>query len=426
MRELTKRQRRVLDEVTNRYLGSSDFNGVPLKTLSQELKIKWPILSQDVEALVRKDKLRIIFSDTDVNPHVIRMGFDPVEIQLRKLPTADEHACIYPTPTHLERAVDRAKYEGRPYTLSLALGAPQLSYRAFDLSVLEFYRNDPRYQYTADDIRGQITLTTECYEPQEMRVSDRILLNTFGFCYDDELNRAVAVFIRYISDLSPEHQQVWNAKELEGNYRLHPDYYRNAILGDWGERISIFDAFVRELQVINEMCEAMGRPPLFRNDFTKQDRPIEFSFLLRPTLKEFNDFLLLLDKMLSENINKDFFMGELPDEYEETRADGRIVVRYKNTITLFEEWIRKRFRTPEWEPIDELIKTLREVRRQRQKPAHAINDNAFDQQYIHKQRALIIQAYQGVRTVRLIFANHPLCRNVTVDPILFEGKIWSR
>lgn len=425
MRDLTKRQQRILDEVSNRYLGSGDFNGAPLRMLARELKIKWPAYSQDIEMLIKKDKLRVVFSDTDANPHIIRFGCEPVETQLSKLPTADEHACVYPTPTHLEGVVDRTQYEGSPYTLSLALGTSQLSYKAFDLSVLEFYRNDPRYEYTADDIRGQIGLTTQYYESQQMRGSDRIFLDTFGFCYDDDFNRAVAVFVRYISDLSPEHQQIWKAKELEGDYKLHPDYYRNSIIGDWGERISIADAFIQELQIINQMSHAMGRPPLFRNDFAKQGRPVEFAFLVRPTLKEYNDFVLLMDKMLSDNINKDFFMGEIPDEYEETRSDGKIVVHYKNTITLLDEWIHEKFRTPDWEPIDELIKTLREVRQQRRHPAHAIKENVFDQQYIHKQRELIIEAYKAVQTIRLMFTNHPKCKDVKVDPILFEGKIWT-
>jgi len=38
----------------------------------------------------------------------------------------------------------------------LALGEAQLSYRSFDLSVLEFYRNDPRHRYENDDINGRI------------------------------------------------------------------------------------------------------------------------------------------------------------------------------------------------------------------------------------------------------------------------------
>jgi len=198
---------------------------------------------------------------------------------------------------YLQEVIDRSEYENRPYILALALGSPQLDFKAFDLSVLEFYRNDPRYIYENNDIRGLISISDEYFESESVPESDQVLLDSFGFCYDDALNRAVAVFVRYLADLSPEHQQIWKAKELQGEYKLHSDYYRNTILGDWGEGISIFDAFVEELQLINKMAETMGHPALFKNDF-RDGKPRKFGFLVRPTLESYNEFVLLLDKMI--------------------------------------------------------------------------------------------------------------------------------
>jgi hypothetical protein len=420
-----KREELILQEITRRYLTSRDFNGIPLLLLAEELKIPEEKLLKEVSKLIQDNKLQVIFSDTDVNPHIIRIGVEPIKTQLEKLSKIDVHACGYPTSEHLRIIVNRHDFEGKPYTLSLALGEPQLSFKPFDLSVLEFYRNDPRYEYTTDDIHGQISITSKFYDSQQITDSDNIFLNTFGFCYDADLNRAVAVFIRYISDLSPEHQQIWKAKELQGDYKLHPDYYRNTILGDWGERIPIFEAFIMELQFINQMASAMGRPPLFRNDFSNKNKPREFSFLVRPTSKEYEGFVLLLDKLLSDNINKDFFMHEIPYEYEETRSDNKVIVHTKNTITLLNEWFKGRYHTTDWQPFDETIGTLREIRKQRQRPAHAIDDNVFDQQYIHKQRELISTAYKSVRTIRLMFSNHPNCKAIKINRELFEGKIWS-
>lgn len=422
---MTERQERILTEITRRYLASGDFNGTPLYFLAKELEIPWEGFFQDVAELIQENKLRVIFSNTDVNPHIIRLGFEPVSMQLDKLPKADVHACGYPTLEHLENTVNRYDYEGKPYTLNLALGEPQLSYRAFDLSVLEYYRNDPRYEYLTNDIYGQISLTTKYFESKQIPDSDRIFLDTFGFCYDADLNRAVAVYIRYLSYLSSEHQQIWKAKELQGDYKLHPDYYRSTIVGDWGESIPIFEAFIKELQIINKMAIAMGRPCLFRIDFSKQSKPREFSFLVRPTLKEYNDFVLLLDKMLSDNINKDFFKDEIPYEYDETRSDGKVIVHTKNTLTMLDEWFQSRFRTSDWQSFDATIKTLREIRRQRQRPAHGIDENVFDQQYIHQQRELILAAYKAVQTIRLLFSNHPNCKGIEVNQVLLEGKIWS-
>jgi hypothetical protein len=414
---------RVLEEITHFYLSSGDFNGIPVRDLVTDLGLEWEDLVRDLGQLIVEEKACVLYSDTDVNPHVLRVGYEPKDVQVAKLETADVHACAYPLPKHLEEVVDQSQYKGKPYTLSLALGSPQLVYKAFDPSILEFYRNDPRYDYWNDDVRGHIYISSEAFESETLAESDRVFLKTFGFCYDEDMNRAVAVYVGYLADLSPEHQQIWKAKELVGDYKLHPDYYRNTIIGIWGEGISVFHAFIEELQILNKMAQAMGRPPLFRDDFA-EDRPREFGFLVRPTLKEFNGFVHLLDKMIADNINKKFFQNEVPYDVEESRGDGKVLVRQKGTLTILDEWIHGRYRTDDWEPINEMIEVFKEVRKKRQKPAHAIDENVFDQDYFHKQRDLMIRAYDAVRTLRLLFANHPQASEVEVHEVLREGKIW--
>jgi hypothetical protein len=316
--EMTREVRqRILDEITEFYLESSDFNGLPVLS---GLGLGWNAIVDDLRQLIAEEKVCVIYSTTDMNPHIMRMGFESPDEQIAKLETIDGHACAYPLSRHLEQVVDRSRYAGRPYEPAMALGEPQLSHRAFDLSVLEFYRNDPRYYYRNDDIRGYIHVSDEQHESEDMAESDMVFLQSFGFCYDESLNRGVAVFLRYLSDLTPEHQQIWQAKELEGDYKLHPDYFRNTIMGVFGEGISVFDAFIKELQVINEIAQAIGRPPLFRKDFSRGTKPPGFTFLVRPTLKELNDFILLLDKMVSDNINRDFFQEEVTYEVEEARG----------------------------------------------------------------------------------------------------------
>jgi hypothetical protein len=280
-----------------------------------------------------EDRIGIIDGDTEVNPHIIRMGFESNERQLGKLRTDNIHACLYHLPSHLEKVVDRAFFDEKPYMLEMALGAPQLSYRSFDLSELEHYRNDPRYYYSNDDVNGHISIR-DADGVEQMPESDQILLETFGFSYDENFNRAVAVFLRYLADLSPEHQQIWKTKELMGDYKLHPDYYRNTILGDWGERNPIFQAFLLEIQIVNQMAIATGRPPLFRSDYGEygEKKPRKFEFIVRPTLDEFNNFVLLLDKMISEDINKNFFKNQVAYETEVTRDDGKIIIQNKGIL----------------------------------------------------------------------------------------------
>lgn len=420
----------VLKAVTRFYLESRDFNGIPIGTLAAQFDAKGRKLHGVLRRLIEEEEIGLLYSDIHLNPHIIRTGFEPKEKQIARLDADNlEHTCVYPRPKYLEQVVDRSQYDGEPYTLCLALGEAQLAYRSFDLSVLEIYRNDPRYLYESSDVNGFISVKDEYFESSHMAESDQILLESFGFSYDSDLNRAVAVYVRYLADLSPEHQQIWKAKEITGDYRLHPDYYRNTIIGDWGERVPIFDAFLKEMYLINQMAEAMGRPRFFRKDFGEygDSKPQKFGFLVRPTLEEFNSFVLLLDKMLSDNIDKRFFQKEVPEEIETKRADGKVVVQNKGTLQMLDEWMRKYFRTSDWEPWNESIAALREVRKLRQKPAHSMDENSFDQQYFKKQRELIVKSYSAVRTLRMLLENHTAVRAADIDvpDWLRNGEIWT-
>ncbi len=418
----------LLQAIAQGYLTSGDFNGYPVRLLRREFGLTSSEAKETIRRLLRDRKIDVMFGNVHPNPHIKAFSDIPNEDQQKFLDDVEftDHICLYPSREILATIPDVERFKDTPFTYELALGAGQLDFRVFDLSVLEYYRNDPRYYYETDFINGSISIHDEYFEAGTMPEHDQVLLQTFGFAYDDQLNRAVAVFFRYLSKLSPEHQRIWQAKKLIGNYKLHPDYYRNSILGDWGTRISIFEAFIQELQVINAMTSLMGRPQFFRESFA-EGYPRDFGFLLRPTLAEFNAFVLLLDKMMSDNINKEFFTGEVPLEEDVERPDGKIVVRQKATIALLEEWVRKYFKPAEPAPVDGMFKGFRAVRKLRQKPAHAVNENIFDLKYFKEQRQLIIDAYNSVRTLRLIFANHPKVKKnpPEIGEHLERGEIWD-
>jgi hypothetical protein len=418
---VTSLKQAMLREITRHYFESGDFNGSPLIQLAGTSQ-NW---LRTLRALVREGRVSVVFGDIHPNAHIKALPSESTEKQLEKL-RADGldlfHVCAYPTEVQLSKVVGPGEYADRPFTRRLALGAPQLAYESFDLSILEYYRNDPRYHYTNDDISGTISYTEDAHPPEGR---DAVVLQTFGFSYDKKFNRAVAVFLRYLADLTPEHQQVWNARILSGDYRLHPDYFRNSILGEWAKAISVFDAFGLELHHINEMSRLMGRAPLFRREFREGDKPRELSFLIRPTLREFNAFVLVLDKEMSENINLAFFRGEVPHEVERERSDSKIVVQSKGTVQILQDWLKKSFRPADPEPLDKMLKTFREVRNLRQRPAHALEEDRFDLDLFREQRELMIRAYDSVRTLRLLLANHPKARHYKVEDWLQSGTIWT-
>ena len=136
----------VLELITHHYLNSPDFNGLSVKSFETDAIKEWKSLSEVITELIEDDLVGMLSSKEVMNPHIIRTGFPPNGVQTESLGTADGYStCLYPRAKHLESVVDRSLYVGRPYTLCLALGEPQLIFRSFDVSVLEYYRNDPRY-----------------------------------------------------------------------------------------------------------------------------------------------------------------------------------------------------------------------------------------------------------------------------------------
>lgn len=407
----------LLKQITHQYLRSREFNGQTLSGFESE--------KENIIVLVREGKIEINFGDKHPNPHIKAFELGDKETQIAKIESIGfEYACAYPTREHLKTVVDINKFKDRPFTLKIALGEPVLNYAVFDLSVLEFYRNDPRYFYSTDDVGGMLSISDEYYQSLEVKPSDKIVLQSFGFCYEKgTMNRAVAAFYCYLADLTPEHQQVWNSRTLAGKYFLHPDYERSSA-GYFYEKESIFVAFAEELHTINEFSKLMDRPSLFYESY-KENRPKEFSFLIRPTLKEFNSFVHLLDKMISENINKDFFQHEIPYQTETKRSDGKVIVQDKGTIALLKEWLDVKVRMPDPKLKDEMIQTFKNIRKMRMKPAHKVDENRFEQEYFKKQRRLMIKAYSAVRTLRLILANHPRTKTYNLPEWLFKGDIWT-
>ena len=413
----------LLEAITSHYLESGDFNGYPLCGIALAREELEPLMSELVEA----ELISLHIGIPHPNPYIKAFRARPVQVQLDGLAKLSDltHLTAYPETRHLETVVARDDYQGRPFTLRMALGEGQLEPTFFDLSVLEAYRNDPRYYYRTNDTSGRISVSDAYYESEHMREADQVLLETFGYGFAPDMRRVVCAFHIYLSRLSPEHQQIWSARELRGEYKLHPAYFTSAILGDFPDKVMIFDAFLEELAQLRAMCQGAGLPLLMRSDF-RDSRPANFTFLIRPTLKELQDFHGTLDKLMSDNLNKEFFTRfDIELEHETERADGKIEVRQKGTIQLLKDWM-DRFQTQDRADLDEAVKTFREVRELRQRPAHAVDDNRFDLDYYDQQRQLMMRAYKAVRLLRLVMATHPALADYNgVPDWLCQGQIYD-
>ena len=137
--------------------------------------------------------------------------------------------------------------------------------------------------------------------------------------------------------------------------------------------------------------------------------------------------MLLLDKMMSANLNVTFFDGDIDREVVEERSGGTRVATLKGTITMLEEWLNRFYRVKDAARRDEMIAAFRTVRKVRQSPAHAIREDDFDQKYFREQREVMSKAYNAVLTIRLMFASHPAVTRSSykVPDWLAAGRIWT-
>jgi len=414
----------VLKEITHFYLQSADFNGIPLSALLARVGLPRPRLQQQLTELIEAGEISLAFGSIQSNPHIKMFPDLPTSQQTETLRHESlERICAYPSAVVLQAVVDETQYKDRPFTKRLALGEPQLLPLYFDLVVLETYYADPRYHFVFDDYDGSISISDKYYHSEDTAGKDKVVLQSFGLGYASNGDRVAVVYLRYLSDLSPEHQIVWSTHVRNDNCRMVDDYYRTSILGEWPEADSVYSAFLHEQFVINEMARLMGKPPLFRKTFEKS-RPKEFSTFLRPTATNYESFIHVLDKLLADNINKKFFERDVPLEDRISRGDGTVEVRPRGTLSLLEDWLRMHFRLEEPTMLDEIMKPLREIRELRSSgPAHRIDEDVYDRDYYRKQDELMKRAYAALRSLRLVLAIHPKAKECEVPQWLQEGRI---
>lgn len=422
----TSLKNNILLEIKDYYLKSSEFNGYPIRNFLEKFKLSEVKRNEILIELIQKNLISLNFGDLHPNAYIKAFPEEIPDIQIEKLDSVQNiHICAYPTSNYMNQVLDVTTYIDKPFTRKLALGEPQFSFETFELSILEFYRNDPRYSYYNNDISGQICIHDKYYENDLIKNSDAIFLETFGFAHNNKGIRVVAVYLRYLSPLSSEHQNIWWAKRIiNEKYQIHPDYLK-ITNGNWDLGVSIYSAFLLEIEEINKLCKMMNRSTLFIKEFSEEERPKEFGYLIRPTLNEFNNFILTLDKLISENINRKFFRNDVLFHSVEKDNEGKEYNKEKGTINILEDWLSKLFRNRQDKPYADFIKTFKEIRKLRQSPAHKLDDNIFDYKYIEQQKNIIERAYRGLQALRIILSSNPKCKDYKPLEELESGKIWT-
>lgn len=431
----------IEDLVFSFFCESSDFNGIGLRDISEELDLDY---KDSIDRVIELVKAGIVDIQSSTNPHIIGFTHYDIEPQLKILEQAKDvevtkksignielimedteyPVCVYPTKEYLKKNRDLTDFGYAKYKKALALAEPQLSFRFFETDVLERYSNDPRFDFEFNDFSGSISSTYDESGNPILREEDQIFLKSFGLGFDSGSNRTVAVLLCDLGRLSPEHQIYWGTKEIAASEcKVLSDYHDNIICGRWITARSVFYALIDEINAVHKITLSIFDVPLFRKELEGDNRPKNFTFFFTPTTRNYYDFINLLDKYLSENINKSFFEGKV-DLEERKQVDSYTFERtHKGTLRLLEEWINKVFRFSDNSIPQKIVKPLKQVRKERQNPAHKVLSNDYDPSLIERQKEIMEACYLSIGSIRRNLQTHPDAGAVELDSRLDEDNV---
>ena len=162
--------------------------------------------------------------------HIKRFADLPIDRQRALLKTeALKEFCVYPTGSEILKNIDVTQWT---FSKALALAEPQLAYRAFNMGALERYTSDPRYTVSFKDYMGSMSIRDESFSDQGFPDRDKVSLQTFGLGISHKRIPHVVVYLRYLANLSPEHQQYWNSYLVSDDVRMCRQYYQSSLLGE--------------------------------------------------------------------------------------------------------------------------------------------------------------------------------------------------
>lgn len=404
---------KILKIITDYYLNSGDFNGLPLYYFDKNYT---DLICQ----LIDEGKVEVLSSAFVINPHIkaFRLNIDKEE-QKKEVINNGDSVVLYPTEKYLKELNLNSE---KPFTKMLLEGQGQLKIVFFKIEILETYFQDPRYKVFWYDYRGSIVVSDEFYD--ENLESEYI--KDFGLGYHKEKlyeERVVGVFLGDLAELSLNAQLKWKANYLENqqDYFINDGFYKNLILGEWVDEVSIYDAILDEMMIINKMCENMGIPHLFRKTYEPHtfEKPEDYRIMFLPTLKNYYSFVLVLEKIIIHNINYKTFITTAKYIKPVERKDGK--GNLKHSLNMMSEWLKQNISTNE--DIDKLIiNPLKSIRKIRQVPAHEIYSNQYDKLLYKKQNEIILETYKAIRSIRLFFANYPGNQDIEIPEYLITGE----
>ena len=409
----------LLEYITDYYLQSGDFNGIP----------NYNIPSFDVTDLVEliaEDRVSVLTDDNDINIYINRCNcFAGKSEQITAVQMMQDYT-VYPTPQYLATLDIR---EEKPFTEMLARGSEQFRIMYFAVDVLELYVNNPQYAIWDCGYRGNI-----CIQDSESAQEDALhseYIKDFGIAYPCEeprdRDRAIGVFLRDLSKLNYEAQCKWRGFLLrdQTEFRVNYGFVQNLLYGAWVTEYWIFDALLSEIKLINTICNSIGIPKMFCKEYSRENQDlIGYRIILIPSLKNYYEFVSALEKIVVNNLNYDTFqkVALYIRPVDRKKEDGLP----KGSIEMLEDWMEVNCYATNQKGFEIFKKYIsgafRNVRKIRQVPAHKLYDNKHDKSVYRQQNELITEIYNAVKTLRMLLSKHPKAKAVEIPDELRDEE----
>ncbi len=376
-------------------------------------------LTPVLKELILGERVSVVYGDRHPNPHIRALDDESIAEQIAKLmPEKLENACVYPLQKHLESVVNKRHFCHRPYTLKLALGAPQYSFDFFDPSILDHYLKLPHCSIS-NDLRGVITLPYG-----SVQFSKAVYASKAGH----PLTELLATHLGQLALLPDFDQQFWHKMSIPVECTLHPDIVLPLVQGSFRQRLSVFEAIQEEVQAVNALCEALGKPRMFLQQSSTRNEFRQDGFLVSPTLKAFNEFFQQFQINWIQNINPAWLetAGYLPGTGYRKKRKTPLRRPSKTSLERIADWLSDEFDVPGPTPVNRLARLIKKTRRELHKRIAQENMLVLDPALHYLQRRLMWNLYQSIKWIRIHLECGAEHTYHDLHPLARQEKIWIR
>ena len=409
----------ILQHITNYYLKSTEFNGMPCVSLADRMNMDLGSLTPYIRDLILSEKVSVVYGDRHPNPFIRALDDDPPAEQIAKLiPEKLEYACIYPLNSHLETVVDKHLFHQQPYTLKLALGTPLYAFDFFDPTVLHRYHNLSECAIK-NDIQGILNLPYVT-----ISFSKAIWFSDSG----QPLTEVLALSLEQLVRLSEFDQEHWHSMSLPVEGTIHPDILHPLMEGVYRQRLSIFEALHEEMMAVNGLCNVLEKPPLFIMSQGSFSDIWNMGFITPTTLSAFKTFFLQFQIQLLQNVNPKFLHAIAPAPVVRSfkRTPTPLRRPSKTSLERLADWMADTFPIGGQPPLKRLIALIKKNRVGLEKRLAQEDPHLTDPSLLYEQRRLIWNAYLAIKWIRIQFEQASGTSFEPLHPLARTERIWAR